>query len=142
MREGARPGQRELRPVAVTSHLIDDVIDLCHLDDIKDGQARGFDLDSSGRDDLFVVRRQRHLYAYRNNCPHQNATLPWRENAYLNADGDRIVCAAHGAQFDIATGQCTLGAALGQRLASITVHLSDRDVIQVRRADVASHEDH
>ena len=119
-----------------------DFIDLCHLEDIQSGHARGFDLDDSGRDDLFVVRQERRLYAYRNNCPHQNATLPWREHAYLNANGDRIVCAAHGAQFDIATGECILGAALGRRLDSIAVHLSESDVVQIRRADIATHAEH
>ena len=42
--------------------------------------------------------------------------MAWRTNAYLNAAGDRIVCASHGAEFEIETGRCVHGAALGQSL--------------------------
>lgn len=41
--------------------------------------------------------------------PHQGTPMAWRKDAYLDAAGERIVCAAHGAQFEIDSGLCTLG---------------------------------
>ena len=97
------------------------VVRLCHRSDLAEGSARGFDLHSHGRDTLFVVRRNG-FHAYRNACPHwEGASMPWRKDAYLNHDGSRIVCHAHGAQFDIASGLCLLGPCLGQGLSPVTV---------------------
>lgn len=100
---------------------MDRLVRLCAASELAEGCARGFDPTSSGRDTLFVVRRGG-LHAYLNACPHWAGTpMAWRKDAYLSADGTRIVCAAHGAQFDIETGHCTLGPCLGRRLTRITV---------------------
>jgi nitrite reductase/ring-hydroxylating ferredoxin subunit len=106
---------------------------LCHLDDLPDGDARGFDLRGLGRDTVFVVRQGAALHGWLNVCPHHGAALAWRKHAYLNAARDRIVCSAHGAQFEIHTGACTLGPCLGQSLTPVpltidedgAVHLAD-----------------
>lgn len=98
---------------------------LCHLDQLPDGGARGFDPQSGGRDTLFVVRRGTVLRGWQNRCPHLDTPLPWRKDAYLNAAGDRIVCAAHGALFDIDTGVCTLGPCLGDALTAVPLILHD-----------------
>ncbi|MRV73767.1 Rieske 2Fe-2S domain-containing protein [Duganella sp. FT92W] len=95
---------------------------LCRLHDIADGGARGFDPRGDGRDTVFVVRQGMRLHAYRDDCPHvAGAPMAWRKDAYLNGDGSRIVCSAHGAQFDIASGACTLGPCLGQALARVAL---------------------
>ncbi len=98
---------------------------LCHLDDLPDGGARGFDPRASGRDTVFVVRQGEMLWGYENACPHHGTPLPWRKDAYLNAAGDRIVCAAHGALFEIDTGVCTLGPCLGDALTPVSLTLHD-----------------
>lgn len=98
---------------------------LCHLDDLPDGGARGFDPRAGGRDTVFVVRRGAVLRGYENICPHHGTPLPWRKDAYLNAAGDRIVCAAHGALFEIDTGLCTLGPCLGDVLTPVPLTLHD-----------------
>ncbi len=95
------------------------VVRLCHGSELAEGSARGFDLHSHGRDTLFVVRRNG-FHAYRNACPHWEGTsMPWRKDAYLNADATRIVCSAHGAQFDIETGVCLIGPCPGQALEHV-----------------------
>jgi nitrite reductase/ring-hydroxylating ferredoxin subunit len=104
---------------------------LCHLDELPDGHARGFDPRGSGRDTLFVVRRGRTLRAYRNACPHHGTPMAWRKDAYLNAAGDRIVCAAHGAQFEIDTGRCTLGPCLGDTLDALALTLLDDGAVHL-----------
>ena len=101
-----------------------DVIELCSLEELEDGAARGFDLYGEGRDTFFIVRRGKSLNAYRNACPHQGASLPWRKNAYLDAKRTHIVCSAYGAQFDIDSGACVLGPALGQSLQRVDVSVT------------------
>lgn len=108
-------------------------IRLVHVDDLRDPGVRGFDPDGAGRDTLFVVRRGGELRAYRDACPHFGDTpMAWRKDAYLNGDGTRIVCHAHGAQFDIASGECLLGPCLGQRLTPVDIDVtSDGDIVLI-----------
>ena len=101
----------------------DSRVTLCNAGDIADGESLGFDPFGEGRDSLFAVRCGSALRVFRNRCPHQGASLPWRKDAYLNGDRTRIVCHAHGAQFDIDTGKCLLGPALGQSLERVDVEI-------------------
>lgn len=105
-------------------------VDLCEFDDLVDGEARGFDPDSQGRDQIFVVRCGDSLKAYKNECPHQGASLPWRKQAYLNRDRTHIVCSAHGAIFEIDSGKCVIGAALGQSLQPVVVSVNAAGTVQ------------
>ena len=107
-------------------------IRLVSVDELPDPGARGFDPDGLGRDTLFVVRRGAQIRAYRDACPHffGETQMAWRKNAYLNGDGTRIVCYAHGAQFDIATGECLLGPCHGQALTPVEIEVtSDGDIV-------------
>ena len=91
---------------------------LCTAAELPEGSAKGFE--ALG---IFVTRHAGQVHGWLDICPHHGSTpLPWRRDAYLNADASRIVCAAHGAQFEPATGLCTLGPCLGQRLTRVAVH--------------------
>jgi nitrite reductase/ring-hydroxylating ferredoxin subunit len=98
---------------------------LCHLDELPDGDSRGFDPQACGHDTILVVRQGRVLHGWRDACPHHDTPMAWRRHAYLNAARDRIVCAAHGAQFEISTGRCTLGPCLGQALTPVPLTITD-----------------
>ncbi|WP_407123260.1 Rieske (2Fe-2S) protein [Bradyrhizobium sp. STM 3561] len=105
---------------------------LCHLSDLRDGEACGFDPFKKGRDSVFVVRRGERIHAFLDICPHYGQTpLPWKKNAYLTKDGSRILCSAHGATFDIPTGLCVLGPCLGQSLTSVEVSISEGGEIRL-----------
>jgi nitrite reductase/ring-hydroxylating ferredoxin subunit len=82
-----------------------DAFVLCRIEDIPDGGARGFALPGKRRG-VFAVRRGRQAYVYLNWCPHAGAELEYAEDRFLSADGERIVCFAHGAHFAIETGAC------------------------------------
>jgi len=87
---------------------------LCRLEDLREGEARAFGPFGGSRVKVFAVRKNGCLYAYWDACPHYGGTpMAWRNDAYLNATRDRIVCASHGAEFEIETGRCVHGAALG-----------------------------
>jgi nitrite reductase/ring-hydroxylating ferredoxin subunit len=97
---------------------------LCHQTELAEGESRGFDPFDSGQDTLLLVRHQGQLYAYRDVCPHYGDTpMAWRRHAYLDAARTHIVCAAHGALFNIADGVCIRGPCLGQALTLVPIAL-------------------
>lgn len=108
------------------------IVRLCHLRDLPLNGSRGFDPRGDGQDSVFIVMRDGKPFAYANSCPHHGTPMAWRKDQYLNASGDRIVCAAHGAQFDISTGICTLGPCLGDALTSIEIHVERDGEIHAR----------
>jgi nitrite reductase/ring-hydroxylating ferredoxin subunit len=104
---------------------------LCRLHDLAEGAARGFDPQCTGQDTLLVVRQGERLYAYADACPHHGTPMAWRKDAYLNAAGDRIVCGAHGALFEITSGRCTLGPCLGEALTPVRLIVHDNGEVHL-----------
>lgn len=105
---------------------------LCRLEDIPDGGSKGALPNSRGRDSVLLVRRGDRVRAYVNNCPHYDrAPLGWKKDAFLSGDGQHIMCAAHGALFDIENGACTLGPCLGQSLTPVSVRVEGGAVVLV-----------
>lgn len=105
-------------------------VELCHIDTLSDRRARGFDPFDEGQPCLFVVKKNSELYAYRDLCPHYGDTrLPWKKNEYLDKAGDVIVCAAHGARFDMASGNCISGPCLGQSLTAVRLHVRKDGIV-------------
>ncbi|QIL74413.1 Rieske (2Fe-2S) protein (plasmid) [Diaphorobacter sp. HDW4B] len=96
---------------------------LCHVSEVHNGVSRGFDAQGVGHPTVFVVRVADQLRAWRDACPHHGTPLPWRTDAYLDASGTHIVCAAHGALFDPLTGICTLGPCLGDALTPVPIEV-------------------
>ena len=109
---------------------------LCHLSDLPDGGARGFEVPGL-RCKVIVVRQGDRVHGWRDLCPHYAGGTPmaWKRDAYLNGAGTHIACAAHGAWFEIETGACVQGPCLGKRLTRVpleirpdgTVALANRD---------------
>ena len=92
---------------------------LCALDDIADGGCKGFGDGTTSS--LFAVRRGEEVFVYRNCCPHAGAPLNWMPDRFLNREKTHIICSAHGALFDIASGQCVAGPCPGQFLSALPV---------------------
>ncbi|AND91494.1 Rieske (2Fe-2S) protein [Bradyrhizobium diazoefficiens] len=102
-------------------------------DEIGEGQSRGFDPHDCGEDTMFVVRWGGVLQAWRNACPHvDGAPMAWRKDAYLNADGSRIVCHAHGAEFLPDSGMCVQGPCVGKRLTAVPIIIDLRGELLVK----------
>ena len=96
---------------------------LCRLEDIPDGQARGF-LPVNRDHRLFAVRRGGSVYVYLNSCPHNWRPLDFAPHRFLSADGRDIVCYAHGAHFSISSGECIAGVCLGQSLIAVPARVA------------------
>ena len=66
--------------------------------------------------------------AWLNVCPHAGRRLDWAPGKFLRAKDGQLVCAAHGASFELANGECTAGPCRGERLRDVAVHCVDGDV--------------
>ena len=102
------------------------MIKLCHINDITEGSARGFDLHG---EKYFAVKRDTQLFVYKNACPHLGIPLEWHEDGFLDSDGELIQCATHGALFVIETGECVSGPCLGDRLSPAKISLENGEVL-------------
>lgn len=93
---------------------------LCALQELENGASRGFTVETpAGVEDIFVVRRNTRVVAYRNSCPHTGGPLDWVPDQFLSLDGSQIQCATHDARFRIEDGVCIVGPCAGKRLSAV-----------------------
>lgn len=71
----------------------------------------------------FVVRQGGKVYAYENFCVHVGHQLNWIPDGFLTKDRSAIICASHGAQYEIDTGLCFRGPCVGKSLRPVAVEL-------------------
>lgn len=75
------------------------VVRLCALDELTDGGVRRFEV---GDRALAVVRIGNDVYAIEDRCSHRDVPL---SDGEVEADDCQLVCALHGAAFDLETGE-------------------------------------
>lgn len=118
--------------------LTENTVELCHVDDLKEGETRGFLENEAGQDLLFVVKFKGEFYAWRNACPHvNNAPMAWRKDAYMDAKKQHVACHAHGALFEPDTGMCIQGPCLGKALESIPIYVNQAGMVSIRVTDIS-----
>jgi len=99
---------------------------LCRIDDIEDGEAKGFLLgEGLEQRDIFVVRDGERIFGYVNSCPHVGTPLDWTPDEFMSEDGGHIMCHTHGALFQIADGTCIAGPCTGDRLTPVALQVDD-----------------
>lgn len=103
---------------------------VCRLEELADPGARGFSPPGARfPDEYFVVRRGRAVYGYRNLCPHAGSFLNWKPDAFLTRDRSLIMCSAHGALYEIASGRCAGGPCDGRALEPLPVVVEGSEVV-------------
>ena len=96
------------------------------LDELDDPGSRGFQIgDGDWPFKGFVVRSGDTVVAYQNVCPHAGHPLNWQPDRFLTKDGKQIICASHGAVFEISSGECVAGPCPGRSLNAVTVDVRD-----------------
>lgn len=66
--------------------------------------------------------------AWLNVCPHAGRRLDWAPGEFLRSKDGLLVCAVHGASFELATGECVAGPCRGEHLREVAVHCVDGEV--------------
>ena len=96
------------------------------LDELEDPGCREFSI-GNGEWPFrgFVVRKGDQVYAYRNFCVHVGHPLNWSPDRFLTKDKRALICASHGATYEIETGYCFAGPGNGRTLKKVTVELRD-----------------
>ncbi len=96
------------------------------LADIEDPGCREFEIgDGDWPFRGFVVRRGNEVYAYQNYCVHVGHPLNWMPNGFLTRDRSAIICASHGAMYEIESGLCVAGPCKGKSLRQVSVEIRD-----------------
>lgn len=100
------------------------------VDEIDDHGCREF---SIGEGDWplrgFVVRQGDEFFAYQNLCMHVGHPLNWKPDSFLTKDGSQIICASHGALYDIRSGECTAGPCPGKFLRKVEIEISGNEIL-------------
>lgn len=104
-------------------------ISVGRFDEIDDPGCREFSIgDGDWPFKGFVVRQGDDVYAYQNFCVHVGHPLNWRPDSFLTKDKNAIICASHGAMYEIDTGVCAGGPCKGRELRKVAVEVRGGEV--------------
>lgn len=73
---------------------------------------------------LILYRDGEQVRAWLNVCPHAGRRLDWAPGQFLKSKDGLLVCAAHGASFELGHGECVAGPCRGQSLRNVAVSVS------------------
>ena len=94
---------------------------LIRRSDLPDSGLIAVDADIDGETASILVDCSRNpLQAWANACPHQGRRLDYAPGKFL-IDKGRLVCAAHGATFQLDDGLCVGGPCRGEHLSSVAI---------------------
>ena len=112
---------------------------LCRLDELNATGCCEFRL-GGGAWPLrgFLVRSAAEVQAYVNRCAHRALPLNLLPDRFLTHDGTMILCTAHGAIYEKATGYCVAGPCAGLSLERVPVRVAAGCVLLEDGVDVAS----
>ena len=101
---------------------------LCVFADVPDGAAHEVEATVDGiAESLILLRQGDCVKAFLNVCPHAGRRLDWAPGQFL-IDQGLLVCAVHGASFNIPGGACVAGPCRGDSLREVSVAVRDGQV--------------
>ena len=104
-------------------------IKLCSYDDLPDPGSKGICVSINNTErNVFIVKKNATIFLYENSCPHTLGPLDWQPDNFLDIDKDYILCANHGALFDIKNGFCIYGPCKSQSLQSLEHEIIDGEI--------------
>lgn len=95
----------------------------CELDE---DQARGIEIDGKS---IVLVKKDGQVHAYLNWCPHLGIELNFMPDQFLDSDNAFLMCANHGALFEIDSGHCLSGPCSGDALMKIDVKIEGDQIL-------------
>ncbi len=108
---------------------------LLALDDLPDGGLLEVEAEIDGvAESLILHRKGDSVHAWLNICPHAGRRLDWAPGKFLMSKDGLLVCAAHGASFELHAGACVAGPCRGDSLRAVEVDVVE-GVVSVRGLD-------
>lgn len=102
---------------------------LSALNDIADGGFAEVEVMIGGDAESLILHRQGgQARAWLNVCPHAGRRLDWAPGQFLKSKDGHLVCAAHGASFELGRGDCVAGPCRGDSLRAVPVQVRDGEV--------------
>ncbi len=102
---------------------------LLALNRLADGAFAEVEADIDGdAESLILYRHGDQVRAWLNVCPHAGRRLDWAPGEFLKSREGLLVCAAHGAGFELQQGLCVSGPCRGQSLRQVPVVVWDDGV--------------
>ncbi|RYZ72839.1 MAG: Rieske (2Fe-2S) protein [Lysobacteraceae bacterium] len=103
---------------------------LITFDSIEDGGFAEVEAVIDGDpESLLVYRSGNQVRAWLNVCPHAGRRLDWSPGKFLRSREGHLVCAAHGASFELEHGACVAGPCRGDTLRAVAVEVRDGWVV-------------
>jgi nitrite reductase/ring-hydroxylating ferredoxin subunit len=99
------------------------------LNDLPDGGLLEIEAEIDGvAESLIVHRNGASVRAWLNICPHAGRRLDWAPGKFLLSKDGLLVCAAHGASFELSEGVCVGGPCRGDALRAVAVTVTGGEV--------------
>lgn len=92
--------------------------------DLPDGAPVEVEAEIDGASEsLVLLRAGDAVRAWLNVCPHAGRRLDWAPGRFLLSPDGHLVCAAHGASFELDGGVCVAGPCRGDALRAVPVRV-------------------
>jgi nitrite reductase/ring-hydroxylating ferredoxin subunit len=104
-------------------------VPLITFDHLQDGEVAEVEAVIDGdAESLLLFRQGRSVRAWLNVCPHAGRRLDWAPGKFLKNKEGHLICAAHGASFELGNGLCVAGPCRGDSLRAVAVTVVDGEV--------------
>ena len=99
---------------------------LSALSRLPDGEVCAADATIEGEPESLLLHRDGDdVRAWLNVCPHAGRRLDWSPSKFLRSKDGGLVCAVHGATFELGAGECVAGPCRGDHLRAVPVVVRD-----------------
>lgn len=96
------------------------------LEAIEDGGLAEAEMPVDGAPESVILYRQGDaVRGWLNICPHAGRRLDWAPGQFLKNRDGQLVCAVHGASFELDAGECVAGPCRGQSLHAVALQVRD-----------------
>ncbi|MFC3658700.1 Rieske (2Fe-2S) protein [Luteimonas notoginsengisoli] len=108
----------------------EDGLRLLPLTQIEDGGFAEAEATIDGDAESLILHRDGdRVRAWLNICPHAGRRLDWAPGQFLKSREGHLVCAVHGATFELSGGVCVAGPCRGEALRAVAVVVRNGDVV-------------
>ncbi len=102
------------------------------LEQLSEGLVSEIELTIAGElESVIVLREAARVQAWLNVCPHAGRRLDYAPGEFLRTPDGLLMCAVHGATFDLADGRCVGGPCIGASLTPVQLEVDEAGVLHL-----------